>query len=417
MRVLMYIIISLLLFQTAGASEISLSEKDLSSYIFKSNYEVRIKNEKLDSLEKNKRSTVQSFLPKISLMAGNENFEYVQRGFRTEPYYGAYAEINIYNGGRDNIGSKLTHLNFQKGKAEAKVLRFEQLEEAKKTFWELVYLLELKEKHHKALKLVVQNRKAAIKRIGAGVGTKSDKYEFDIKRTELEQDLKKANLEIEKEKGMLKILLGLSQEQELRISERLEHDHSWRKLLSHSEDEHGYLTKSFKVAADQKEVKLKLEGRQWLPKLDAYAFWEQRNRRAEYDVEFDRDRVQVAVGIRASWKLSSILLRKKRLNSLQAESLASSLRVDLEERKLENEIHSEIKELELLDGMVHSAEQNIVRAEQFFSLISKEYKRGVKNSGDMLSATEKLIESEIRKMKIVRDFHFAKAHIQTKFAK
>ena len=68
----------------------------------------------------------------------------------------------------------------------------------------------------------------------------------------------------------------------------------------------------------------------------------------------------------------------------------------------------------MLDSLVHEAGENIQRSKTYYNLTKSEYRRGVKNSSDMLSATERFIMAKVSKMQIIRDFQLAKAHVLAK---
>ncbi|OYZ13487.1 MAG: hypothetical protein B7Y39_17580, partial [Bdellovibrio sp. 28-41-41] len=77
-------------------------------------------------------------------------------------------------------------------------------------------------------------------------------------------------------------------------------------------------------------------------------------------------------------------------------------------------IENEVAELKLLHSQVHDAEENIVRAEKYYKLTQSEYARGVKNSPDMLSASEKIFEVKNKRLEILKDFNLKQAHVLAK---
>jgi len=366
------------------------------------------------SLQTKTGHLTRSFLPEVSLHAGQESFTILSNRDYSQPFFGASLSLNLFNGGRDLISERIFKSEFEQGKANQLVNVAHQLEAARKTFWEAVYLKVMIEEMASGLKTIQANRNSALKRIKSGVATQSDRFEFDIKESEIQQDIKKSELELSRVLGQLKIHLGMDSAVDLKITEDLDHDHNWKNFMKHSEEDHDYLLKPLELESKSFELKKNLAQLKWMPKLDAYALWLQNTQRSEYDLSSASDREQTVLGVRAIWTLSDFVSGRAQKNEMTHRLRANELQLNYQKRELENEIHMEIKELDLLDEMVHTANENIERLTKFFKMISEEYRRGVKTSGDMLSASEKLIDSKIRRLKIIRDFQFAKSHLMTK---
>ncbi len=414
MKTLLILFMSLSFSSTICWAEVLISEETLLQRIERSNDLVLAGQQKVEAFEEYKGALGRSFLPKASIFAAQEHFEYAGEAFQDQPYYGAKLEVNLYNGGRDRVRSDIAEVQHTQQQSELKIVKFKQLEKARKTMWRALYLKELIAQYEQAQKLIERNRKSALKRIRSGVATKSDQFEFEIKSSELLQDLKTARLAFEKEKGLLKVLLGIEPQKTIRLAEDFTHDHNWREYIAHSEKDHDYLLEPQQWEVAKTSLKSELGAKQWLPKLDIYAWWQQFNRRQDFDRVNSSQRQLTNLGLQLKWDFADFIEGNVQRKAESTLAEANSLTLNYQKRELENELHLELRELELLDGMVHVADDNIQRSEKFFQLITNEYKRGVKTSGDMLMATEKLVSSKIRKMMIVRDFHIAKAHIKTK---
>jgi outer membrane protein TolC len=103
--------------------------------------------------------------------------------------------------------------------------------------------------------------------------------------------------------------------------------------------------------------------------------------------------------------------------ALAKEASADKKRADLKRREAEAHLESELGELRLLHDQIHSAEENVVRAERYYKLTQSEYGRGVKNSPDVLGASEKLFENKLKRLEIIKDFQIAKSHVLAKIGK
>ncbi len=414
MKTVLTVLIVVLVFCKPCWAEILVSEELLLQRIEGGNDIVQASQQRVEAMAEYKGVLGRSFLPKASIFAAQEHFQYAGESFQDQPYYGAKLEINLYNGGRDRVRSDIANVQHAQQQSKLKIIKFRQLEDARKTMWRALYLKELIGQYENAQKLIARNRKSALKRIRSGVSTRSDQYEFEIKSSELSQDIQTARLALEKEKGRLKVLLGIEPHTTIRLVEEFSHDHNWRQYIAHSEKDHDYLLEPKQWEVQKASLNSELGAKQWLPKLDVYAWWQQFNRRQDFDRVQSSQRQLTNLGLQMKWDFADFIAGNVQSRAEKSLAEANKLKLNFQKREIENELHLELRELELLDGMVHVADENVQRSEKFFQLITDEYKRGVKTSGDMLMATEKLVASKTRKMMIVRDFHIAKAHIKAK---
>src|SRR5690606_8962444 len=117
----------------------------------------------------------------------------------TQPAYAAEVEVNLFNGGRDFAKEKILKTEKTRKESSHKITFIEQLEAARKSYWEVIYLKELVRQYEEGLEIVGRNKSLALKRIQAGLATKSDRVEFDIREVDFNQDLRTAQLSYEKE--------------------------------------------------------------------------------------------------------------------------------------------------------------------------------------------------------------------------
>lgn len=417
MKLLNFILLLILSPSAVSQESLVLKEDMLMDLVKSGNGMVAAENRKVESRKSGLGHLRRSFVPKTTLEAGQETFKYVSDDFESGPYYKGELDVNLFNGGQDKAENEIKKIEVEKARSESSIKLFSQLEESRKVFWNIIYLNKSIEKLEEGLGWISTNRKAAIKRINSGVATNSDKFEFEIKRVEITQEIERAKLQRKELIRYLKLLLGLKDNVDLVIQEELSHSHEWKALLSHSEDEHEYLFESDKLEIQKTLWQSKKASRSWYPKVNGYAFWLQSNLRQDFDRIDDAERQQTVFGIKATWTISDFFKGNVKQQEANALYESKKMKLSFEKKRIENELHMELKELELLDKLVHEAEENINRSQKFFFMIRKEYRRGVKTSGDMLSATEKLLNSHIRMMSIVRDFQISKAHILRKLGK
>lgn len=103
--------------------------------------------------------------------------------------------------------------------------------------------------------------------------------------------------------------------------------------------------------------------------------------------------------------------------ALNKEAAADFERAEFKRREIEAHMENEVSELRFLHDQVHDAEDNIARAERYYKMTQSEYARGVKNSPDVLGASEKLFESRSKRIELIREFQVAKAHVLAKLGR
>ncbi len=357
-----------------------------------------------------------SFLPSLSLQAAQENFK-VGRGVeKTQPLYGAELNLNIYNAGRDSNESKLRDLNLEKKTVEQQRVTSEELQKVRNLFWDILFTQEKLKLLESTIKINGQNLGSADRRVRNGVATESDRVEFEMKAVELKRELSEAQFELIEDKNEMMIILNIPESSELAFPDVIAHEHEIDPLLKHSDKDHKYLYKENKLKAEASQLAAKNVNRSWWPKLDAFAAYNQYNEREKEFVD-PKDRTETVLGVRVSMNLADGWEGRRESAALLKEAEALQTIANMQKRETEVHLKNEFAKLQLLHDQVHDAEQNIARADKYFKLTHSEYVRGVKNSPDVLGASDKIFEMKIKKFEIIRDFQNSKAHILSKIGK
>jgi outer membrane protein len=408
------LLITFLLAQTSQAVEINSSL--LKSLVETKNIRVEAAKLETEAALERKGSLLRSFLPSIELYGAQESFKIGKQDQKSQPLYGVEAKINIFNAGRDLLQSDIRDLQVQKKTFESARIESEVLEEVRNTYWEIIYFINKIELLNSTVKVNADNLKSAQRRISSGVATESDRVEFEMKSVDLSQELLESKLHLEIKIRHIAVLLGFDNSKELTFSEKLEHQHDYEMALAHNKKDHEFLYKETEIQSAVNQLSATQLNRIWAPKLDAYASYNQFNER-EKEFASAEDRTESRVGVRLSLSLGEAFESYKEAASLKKEALSAQKMSELKKKEIDIHVSNEMAELELLHGLVHAAEENIVRAEKYYKLTQSEYVRGVKNSPDVLGASEKLFEVKKKRIEIVRDFQMAKAHILSKIGK
>ena len=398
------------------AAPVKIDFDDLKPLVETRNERVQASSLEGEAAKKREGHLLRSFLPRLEVRGAHESFTKGTAERKSQPTFGAEAQLNLFNGGRDALeASKRKFASERKG-FEKKSMLAEELARARETFWTLVYLQDLKGLLKEASELNEANLKSAGRRIKSGVATETDRVEFEMKGIDLKREVAKGNLEIQGQKEILSLLLGFDPGTSLQIDKTLGHEHNWESSLLHSHEDHGSTVRAKELNAQELLWEAKAKSRSYWPKLDAYAGWNQFNQREE-DSHSAKERRESVVGLRLTLDLFDGFHSQNEASALRLEAESLALEANYQKREVETHIHNELAELKMLHDQLHEAEENTKRAQRYYSLTQSEYARGVKNSPDVLGATEKLFDMRQKYLAIVRDFQIAKSHLLSKIGK
>lgn len=396
--------------------QLVLRSSDLKTIIEKRNERIRAKELEAEAAQARTGHLARSFFPNLEVHAAQDTFKKGQQPGKTQPAYGVEANVNLFNGGRDALESSKRNIAAERTKLERSVVLADELQNARRVYWSIIYFKELGAALTEAIKTNESNLGAASRRIRSGVATETDRVEFEMKAVDLRRAQLTVNQELATRRRELLVILGYPPETAAEFPEELGHDHQWENLLAHSENEHFDLTRPAEMRSEELAAQARIESRSWLPKIDAYAGWNQFNE-LEEDFTAAKDRQESVLGIRASLSLGAAISSRTEAAAVRGQALAAKAQARYLKREVENHIHSEMNELKFLHSLVHEADENIKRAGRYYQLTQSEYGRGVKNSPDVLGAADKVFEARKRKLEILRDFQIAKTHVLSKIGK
>lgn len=368
-------------------------------------------------------SLARSFLPKIELHAAQESFRSssgpAANSWKSQPSFGAEINLNLFNGGRDLLENSIRDRAVERKSVQLQQVVSDELQALRKLFWETVYSNEKIEQIQSAIKVNSANLAAATKRIRSGVATDSDRMEFEMKEVDLLRELTETKLSLANQTREFTILLNYNLSDTLIFPKQMEHSHDFEATLKHEARDHEFLFRDDELKSQEGQLAAEKERRSWWPEIDAFAAYNDYTQRIESagpDASSESAN-EAVVGLRLKMGFGAIFESSKEASHLSKIAMADKKRADLKRRQTEAHMENELSELRFLHDQVHSAEENIARAERYYKLTQSEYSRGVKNSPDVLGASEKLYENRIKRLQIIRDFQIAKAHVLAKIGK
>lgn len=403
------IVFALFFYSFTGYSQITLSEGSIEQF-YDSNPNFESLSARVQAAEVMKGSLMRSFLPKILLSYGRERYTTGPYYWVNQPFGGIESKINVFNSGKDSLLNEQREKEASLAEMNSTVIKQQIKAETLRTMSQFAYLIELKDILQKALDLNEKNLKAAKQRISSGLATTTDTLDFQQQDISLNQQITALNFDISVVKRMLAVLIGKDPNTEIALDFQNSHpEHSTNLNLNLNLDfNNSLLVKQADLAKEIALLDQRQTARWWMPSVDIYAFalrFTQKER--EYPTTGQRN--DTGMGFRITMPIfdGGEALRLSQSKSAIARSNDAIARYRTLEVK--RDIENAQNKLELAHNLIHGAENNVEVMDQYRKGILNEYNRGIKNSPDVLQASQRWIQSRIQFAEVKKNYQFARA--------
>jgi outer membrane protein len=351
-----------------------------------------------------------SFYPHLQAGIGQDSFKTGSQERDSQPYGTVGARVNLYNGGRDSKTDEIADVRALGASAESDHVYRDEVRKARQNYWHLVSQREVALLIEQAIEQNQLNLKAAKVRIRAGIATDTDRIDFEMHQIELEQDLARLRLASQNTERNLAILLGLSGGNIIETPPLVGHTHQDELLTGKYDATENPALSSLRSQALRAELESSQSRRWWQPSMDVYARYGLYTFPERSYLE-QSERYESVIGVQLTLDLfdRGTGSTNARVKALEAQGLKLSL--DQGVRELNAQIEGARAELKLTHELVHKSEDAIERARTYLKRTLDEYRRGVKNSPDVLSASERNIEMRRRFAELRRDYQLARAEL------
>lgn len=384
--------------------------QNLENKLFEQNSELSSLEKQVEAKEALYSSSKSSFLPSVNAVAGwqsNKTDSNVQTEKGTVGYI--EAKYNLFNGFKDSSSIDQKNADLNISKIELLNKQRDVRIELTTLISEMLYLHKLQDILADEYKTIQTQRKMAEKKVAAGLTGPVDNYEFDLRENEIQIETNQINQQHQETHQKLVKLFGrdLSDNEFNEIKFQNYADlTTLNKVFDHKENlTYKQIEQNLEKAKNEKSQ----ERSEFLPKLDLTASVGRLTPNDYTPVQYNENKYGVTLTIPLFSGLDTYYkVKSSNLNIAASEKMLNQKRLDAESEfsVLKNKI-AELAKLFKIN------EQKLENSQKYFDLTLGEYRRGIKNSPDLVGATERLFSSRKKQVEILKELEILKIQFDT----
>jgi len=400
------IINSVLLLSIARSAELNIEKLKLSA--IRNSFNLKSIESDLDSSDQKVKIRKSKFYPKAGLEIGQE-LTFSGGNSERENILAVYGELNVFNGNKDSLSLKKSKI--EKQALGVKFKRQEHLTkiEVESLFYNYLYLLEKNKIIDLAIRRNAKHISMVRKRYNAGMVTKTDLLEFQLKSSNLQTEIETLDLDIKRAKEKLLNFSGIETQPDSHIAGELPHLHIQTNLNQALElsSENNTLMKHQALEKKNFELSRKISKSKIYPSVDLKGKY---GLLSEQETGFKNNATVGQVALIASWEAFSGGARKAESKMLSSQIDSLDFKMKQLSRDLINEVKNNYEKIKILEKQIDSIEKNQSIALRLYRKTLKEYNKGVKDSGALVGA------SDMYKSLSEKVFETKYNHLNTKLA-
>lgn len=384
-------------------NEGSLALEPLIAEASAQNFELKEAEASYRSAQARTRASYGRYLPSVSFEGGPLITRFNDDNNNGMTYYGR-VDWNLYRGGADSYNFESYRLREQLEEKKFAALKAKVSRAVSQVYYELLFLLESTAFKEKAIELNQEQMKLAKRKKTSGFTSSADVIEFELREATLNSDLQMINQQVLEKSRDLAVVLGRKDlalpitakghlEQQVSIPSK-------EKFMRQIENG------NFEIANAKTEIQLSQRDlsvvrARYLPSLDL----ETRYGKFAVDERVLPQANNYSVFLRLSVPIFSGLETINETRALNATLVAkdtAATRVMVSSRATAENLFSL---LQTISERISLEEKTLPKSETYYKITLDEYRRGVKNSPDMVVASERLLDARIRNLEFRRDFY------------
>ncbi len=391
-------------------NEGSLSLEQLLKEAESQNFDLKEADSYLKASEAEFRSQNGKFIPQLSVEGGPLSTKFDDTKNSGTVVYGR-ADWNLYRGGRDQDAIDKSKIKRDLGRKKYEAMKSQVVREISRVYYELLFLLEGTALKEKALEMNQVQMKLAKLKKSSGFTSSADVIEFELREATLNSDLKMFSQVISEKSRELSVLLGRKDSSIPNLVKgHLKRETlsalSRESILSRLKDSNiGIAEAQAELQMSQKDASIAKSG--FLPAVDLEAKY---GRIANEERVFS-DNNNYSVMLKVSVPLFSGLETINQTKAANFNVAAKDAATSRKSLSAYAETENLMSQLSTLTERLNLEEKNLSKSEEYYKITLGEYKRGVKNSPDMVGASERLLEARIRNLEYRKDYYLTKLKI------
>lgn len=396
-----------LLFLSASIEAAPLTLKDALSKATSSNPELKISEFEFDAATGFLNSERSLFYPTLGIEGGYQKFD-----SNSEYISGTFG--NVFGEYKFDLGGS-QYFQYRASSVESEIAKLKRDQVKKQLQWVIetrfsraLYLQDSIKLYKTALEQNVKFAQAAKKKKASGLASEADVIEFDLNESMLRSDLEEIQSDFSEALNELRVSLGLNSSDPVELKGSLEHFHVMESLdqLKNRLNQSSLKRQVAELEAKKANHIQAASYGGFLPEISLKATY---GRRGMDEPEGPEQTYFVV----ARWELFSGF---KDIGNYQM-ALALEQKAEFEKRQNDlnfpGELETVFKKFIALQNRVDLESQNKERSKTYLNTVMNEYRRGVKNSADLKSASMQLLEASLRDLKYRYDGIKQKEVLQT----
>ena len=382
--------------------------EDLFKEAAANNLEIKEAAARFKKAEFSRKSALGNFFPEISLKGGPLMTRLEEEKNSGTALYGK-AEWNLYRGGIDNALNKKATLEEDFSERQLFLTKTRVMREAAAIYYELLFLNESLHLKEKALELNAEQAKLARLKKASGFTSEADVIEFELREATLRSDLKQLQQEREERSKELSVLLGRKEQTLIAVK-----GHLIREERAPKEEN---VLKSIASNPEVQESAFTLKSREQDMSIARAGFLPSINLEARYGRLANEERVfgrnnNYSFYLTFNLPLFSGLSTRNDYQAKLSSVAESELQLEKSQLSAAASVSQLFAKLKSIRERLDLEEKTLARSEEYYKITLGEYRRGVKNSPDMVGAAERLLDARLRNLQYRKEFFLTKLALE-----
>lgn len=396
----------LMLFLICGNSVAGAQTRaELETRLIAANQELKALQNEITAQDSLKKSTYSAFLPGLNAVGGLARIKTDEEDEKGQVGY-LQGSANLFSGFKDRSNLDIQANNLELARVNYDIRLRSIKEELTEVLTSMIRIHQIEKILNEEYKLTQTQKQMAARKVNAGLTSQVDNYEFELRESEIE--IQRKNIAREHEEVHQKLNALFNQEILDKDLEGLTFATTGslaKEANLTSFDNHPLIRKA-KIEAQIADSEKTAASSDFLPKLDlAYAFG--RLTPTEDQVKYNESEVSLLLTIPLFSGFDTYHKRKSAVANLAAKESSKSQAI-LNIKSQFEQLKSRAQELTELYQII---DKKLLVAEKYYNLTLAEYKRGVKNSPDLVGATERYFDSKKKKIELQKELELVQVQL------